>query len=106
MRTALAVLRKDLLLELRTLETVPAMILFAVVTFVIFHFGLNRETIAGQLAAGLDEVTHVDELRKGFRRQERADLEVTDARCVFLADPALLGGSGRKRPTRVEPPFQ
>ena len=49
----MALLRKDLLLELRALETVPAMILFSVVTFVIFHFALNRETIDGQLAAGV-----------------------------------------------------
>ena len=53
MRTALTVLRKDLRLELRTLETVPAMMLFSVTTFVIFHFALNRATIAGQLAAGV-----------------------------------------------------
>ena len=53
MRTALAVLRKDLLLELRTLETVPAMVLFSVTTFVVFHFALNRATLAGQLAAGV-----------------------------------------------------
>jgi len=53
MRTALAVLRKDLLLELRTFETLPAMVLFSLATFVIFHFGLNRATIEGQLAAGV-----------------------------------------------------
>src|ERR1019366_6764531 len=53
MRTALAILRKDLRLELRTLETVPAMVLLSLVTFVIFHFGLNRATIDGQLAAGV-----------------------------------------------------
>lgn len=53
MKTALTVLRKDLLLELRTFETVPAMALFAVTTFVIFHFGLNRSAIDGQLAAGV-----------------------------------------------------
>ncbi len=53
MRTAAAVLRKDLLLELRTFEAVPSMILFSVVTFVIFHFALNRATVAGQLAAGV-----------------------------------------------------
>jgi heme exporter protein B len=57
MRTALTVLRKDLLLELRTLETLPAMVLFSIVTFVIFHFGLNRPTIDGQLAAGVLTVT-------------------------------------------------
>jgi heme exporter protein B len=53
MRTALTVLRKDLLLELRTFETVPAMVLFSIATFVIFHFALARATIAGQLAAGV-----------------------------------------------------
>jgi heme exporter protein B len=52
-KTALVVLRKDLRLELRTLETVPAMALLSLVTFVIFHFGLNRDTIGGQLAAGV-----------------------------------------------------
>ena len=57
MRTALTVLRKDLLLELRTFETVPAMVLFAVTTFVIFHFGLNRSAIDGQLAAGVFTAT-------------------------------------------------
>jgi heme exporter protein B len=57
MRTVGAVLRKDLLLELRSLETVPAMILFSLVTFVIFHFGLNRASIDGQLAAGVLTVT-------------------------------------------------
>ena len=53
MRAALTVLRKDLLLELRTLETVPAMVLFSLATFVIFHFALNRATVSGQLAAGI-----------------------------------------------------
>ena len=53
MRTAATVLRKDLLLELRTFETVPAMVLFSIATFVIFHFALDRATIAGQLAAGV-----------------------------------------------------
>jgi heme exporter protein B len=53
MRTALTILRKDLLLELRTLETVPAMVLFSLATFVVFHFALNRGSIAGQLAAGI-----------------------------------------------------
>jgi heme exporter protein B len=51
--TALIVLRKDLALELRTLETVPAMVLFSITTFVIFHFALNRSTVSGQLAAGI-----------------------------------------------------
>jgi heme exporter protein B len=50
-------LRKDLRLELRTLETVPAMALFSLSVFVIFHFGFNTETIAGQLAGGVLTVT-------------------------------------------------
>lgn len=53
MRTALIVLGKDLRLELRTLETVPAMVLFSITTFVIFHFALNRSAVGGQLAAGI-----------------------------------------------------
>ncbi len=53
MKTVVTVLRKDLLLELRTFETLPAMILFSVSTFVVFHFALNQSTIAGQLAAGI-----------------------------------------------------
>lgn len=53
MRAALAILRKDLLLELRTLETVPAMALLSLATFVIFHFALNRGRLTGQLAAGV-----------------------------------------------------
>ncbi len=57
MRTATAILRKDLLLELRTLETLPSMALLSVSTFVIFHFGLNRDSLSGQLAAGVFTVT-------------------------------------------------
>ena len=53
MRTVLTILRKDLLLELRTQETLPAMVLFSISTFVVFHFALNRTSIAGQLAAGI-----------------------------------------------------
>ena len=42
-RTVAALLRKELLVELRTLESVPGMSLFAVTVFVIFHFALNRD---------------------------------------------------------------
>jgi heme exporter protein B len=50
---AAAILRKDLRVELRTLETVPAMVLLSISTFVIFHFALDRAAIDGQLAAGV-----------------------------------------------------
>jgi heme exporter protein B len=74
-RTALVVLRKDLRLELRTLETVPAMVLFALVTFVIFHFGLNRPSIDGQLAAGVLTVTLLFAAMLGINRLFVAERE-------------------------------
>jgi heme exporter protein B len=48
-----AILAKDLRIELRTLESVPAMALFAATTFVLFRFGLDRTTLEGSLAAGV-----------------------------------------------------
>ena len=56
-RTVAALLRKELLVELRTLESVPGMSLFAVTTFVVFHFALNRNSVSGDLAAGVLWVT-------------------------------------------------
>ena len=44
-----ALARKDLLLELRAKESVPAMLLFVVATFVVFHFALPAHS--SQLAA-------------------------------------------------------
>jgi heme exporter protein B len=55
--TVAALLAKDLALELRTRESVPAMVLFSVTTYVIFHFGLDRDTVSGDLAAGVLWVT-------------------------------------------------
>jgi heme exporter protein B len=57
MRAAGAVLAKDLRLELRTGEAVPAMALFSLTTFVLFHFGLQRRSLSGELAAGVLLVT-------------------------------------------------
>jgi heme exporter protein B len=48
-----AILAKDLRVELRTLQSVPAMALFAVTTFVLFRYGLDRESLSGSLAAGV-----------------------------------------------------
>jgi len=48
-----AILAKDLRVELRTLESLPAMALFSITTFVIFRFGLDRQSLAGSLAAGV-----------------------------------------------------
>jgi heme exporter protein B len=51
------ILVKDLRVELRTLQSLPAMALFAVTTFVIFRFGLDRTSLEGSLAAGVLLVT-------------------------------------------------
>jgi heme exporter protein B len=74
-KTALTVLRKDLLLELRGFETLPAMILFSIATFVIFHFGLNRATIDGQLAGGVLTVTLLFAAMLGINRLFVAERE-------------------------------
>jgi heme exporter protein B len=47
------ILGKDLRAELRTLQSLPAMALFAVTTFVIFRFGLDRTSLSGDLASGV-----------------------------------------------------
>jgi heme exporter protein B len=57
MRAARAVVRKDVLVELRTGEAVPAMLLFSVSTFVLCHFAIDRRSVAGDLAAGVLWVT-------------------------------------------------
>jgi heme exporter protein B len=48
-----AILSKDLRVELRTLQSVPAMALFAITTFVLFRYGLDRTRLSGSLAAGV-----------------------------------------------------
>ena len=78
MRAAITVLRKDLLLELRTFETVPAMVLFSLTTFVIFHFALNRASIDGQLAAGVLTATLLFAAMLGINR-------------LFVAEPEQGG---------------
>jgi heme exporter protein B len=52
-----AILRKDLTIELRARESVPAMVLFSVCVFVLFHFGVARNSLGGADAAGVLWVT-------------------------------------------------
>ena len=54
---ARAVLAKELRLERRAPQTLVAMTLFSAMTYVIFHFALDRDTVDGQLAAGVLWVT-------------------------------------------------
>jgi heme exporter protein B len=48
-----AIAAKDLRSELRTMRSLPAMVLFAITAFVIFRFGLDRTALSGSLAAGV-----------------------------------------------------
>jgi heme exporter protein B len=99
-RTAWAILRKDLRIELRTKESVPAMALFSVTVFVLFHFGLQADTVDGDLAAGvlwvtliLATVLGVNRLFVNEREQGGIDgllLAPIDRTAVFLAKAAAL----------------
>lgn len=51
-RDTINLLRKDLLLEVRGRESVPAMSLLAVTTLVVLHFALGKASLDGSLAAG------------------------------------------------------
>jgi heme exporter protein B len=74
-RVISALLRKELLVELRTLESVPGMSLFAISTFVVFHFALNRNSVEGDLAAGILWVTLLFAALLGVNRLFVADAE-------------------------------
>ncbi|MGI8863594.1 MAG: heme exporter protein CcmB [Solirubrobacteraceae bacterium] len=85
MKTALTVLRKDLLLEMRTFETVPAMALFSLSSFVIFHFALNRASVDGQLAAGVLTATLLFAALLGINRLFVAEREHGGVDAFLLA---------------------
>jgi heme exporter protein B len=99
-RTALAILRKDLRIEVRSKESVPAMALFSVMVFVLFHFGLQRNSLAGDLAAGvlwvtliLATVLGVNRLFVAEREQGGIDgmlLAPIDRTAVFVAKAGAL----------------
>lgn len=100
MRPAIALLRKDLLLERRAPESVPAMLLFSVTTYVLFHFGLGRDELDGSLAAGVLLVTLLFAAVLGINRlfvSEQADggfdgvlLAPIDRTALFVAKAAAL----------------
>jgi heme exporter protein B len=84
-RAALAIARKDLLVELRTKESVPAMAIFAVTTFVIFHFGLDRDRLEGDLAAGVLWVTLLFAAILGINRLFVAEREQAGFDGILMA---------------------
>jgi heme exporter protein B len=94
LKAVAAIVRKDLRLELRTKESVPAMALFAITTFVVFHFGLDRDTLEGELAAGVLWVTLLFAAIIGINRLFVAEREQSGFDGLLLAPierTALLG---------------
>jgi heme exporter protein B len=99
-RAAGAILRKDLLLEWRTKESVPAMLLFTITVYVLFHFGLDRDSLDGALASGvlwvtllLAAVIGVSRLFAAEREQGGIDgllLAPVDRTSLFVAKAAAL----------------
>jgi heme exporter protein B len=97
---ARAILRKDLLIELRTKESVPAMTLFTITVYVLFHFGLDRDSLDGELASGvlwvtllLAAVIGVSRLFAAEREQGGIDgllLAPVDRTSLFVAKAAAL----------------
>jgi heme exporter protein B len=99
-RAARAILAKDVRLELRTKESVPAMTLFTLTVYVLFHFGLDRDSLDGELAAGvlwvtllLAAVIGVTRLFAAEREQGGIDallLAPIDRSALFLAKATAL----------------
>jgi heme exporter protein B len=76
LRTAVgALLRKELGLELRAPQAVPAMALFSITTLVVFHFALQRGQVDGDLASGVLWVTLLFAAMLGISRLFVADHE-------------------------------
>jgi heme exporter protein B len=99
-RVVAALVRKDVRLELRTRESVPAMLMFSVSTFVLFHFGLDRDRLDGDLAAGVLWVTLLFAAVLGMNRLFVAEREQggfdgfllapVDRTALFVAKAAVL----------------
>jgi heme exporter protein B len=100
--TVAALIRKDLQLERRSFESVPAMLMFSISTFVLFHFGLDRGSLAGDLAAGVLWVTLLLAAVLGMNRLFVAErdqggfdgflMAPVDRTALFVAKAAVLFG--------------
>jgi heme exporter protein B len=94
------ILAKDLRVELRTLQSIPAMVLFSTTIYVIFRFGLDRTRLDGGLAAGVLLVTilfaallAINRLFVAEREQggfEAVRLAPVDGTALFLAKALAL----------------
>jgi heme exporter protein B len=95
-----ALIRKDVRLELRSRESVPAMVLFSLSTFVLFHFALDEAEVSGGLASGILWVTLLFAAILGINRlfvAEREEggfdgflLAPVDRTALFVAKATVL----------------
>ena len=85
-----ALLRKEARVELRTFESIPAMTLFSVTTYVLFHFGLQEDSLTGNLASGVLWVTLLFAAVLGINRLFVADDE-QGGFDAFMLSPASRG---------------
>jgi heme exporter protein B len=95
-----ALIRKDVRLELRSRESVPAMVLFSLSTFVLFHFALDETEVSGALASGILWVTLLFAAVLGINRlfvSEREEggfdgflLAPVDRTAMFVAKATVL----------------
>lgn len=98
--TARTILVKDLRVELRTLQSIPGMVLFATTIYVVFRFALDRTALEGGLAAGVLLVTILFAALLAINRIFIAELEQggfeairlapVDATALYLAKVAAL----------------
>jgi heme exporter protein B len=86
-----ALARKDLLLELRARETLPAMLLFVVTALVVFHFALPAD-VSDRAAGGLLWVAIVFTALLGLTRAFVAEREqgLLDALVLTPCDRAAI----------------
>ncbi len=95
-----AIVTKDLKTELRTLRSLPAMVLFAITTFIIFRYGLDRTALSGSLAGGVLMTTLLFAAILGINRVFLAEREEggfdafrlapVDRSVLFAAKAAVL----------------
>jgi heme exporter protein B len=85
-----ALLRKEARVELRTFESIPAMTLFSVTTYVLFHFGLQADSLTGKSASGVLWVTLLFAAVLGINRLFVADDE-QGGFDAFMLSPASRG---------------
>lgn len=84
-RQAAILLRKDLLLELRSRESLPAMLILAGTTLVVLHFALGQQGISGGTASGCLWVTLLFSATLGINRLFVAEQEEGGLDAVLLA---------------------